>query len=144
MIDPFAKTSAHANPLSKPALVTAVVLHLGLLWIAMNSAPMVRSAEQVIYQWAAPVTTQREVSGAITLPSPIPAPAVAKPMVKSPAKARAAITEPRWREILASRSTSGTSTGSLGTSSSRRPARCSATGRWSLRCPLPGFWGCWP
>jgi hypothetical protein len=97
MLDPFARPALSMPRLSKPALATAVALHLGLLWVAMNSAPLVRSTEQVVYQWVAPITSPREVSGPITLPSPAkPVPKTAAPPVPLPAPAappRAAITE---------------------------------------------------
>ena len=80
MLDPFAHPALSVSRLSKPALLTAVVLHLGLLWVALNSAPMVRSVEQVVYQWVAPITPQRDVSVPITLPTPVTTKTIAPPV----------------------------------------------------------------
>ena len=93
MLDPFAHPALSVSRLSKPALLTAVVLHLGLLWVALNSAPMVRSAEQVVYQWVAPITPQRDVSVPITLPTPVTTKTIAPPVAKPIPTPRAAIAE---------------------------------------------------
>ncbi len=101
MIDPFARSGPGPNRLSRPALVTAVAVHLGLLWVALNSTTMVRSAEEVVYQWVAPITPPRELSSAITQPvapklekpiAPV-TPGPATPTPPSAAPPRAVITE---------------------------------------------------
>ena len=54
MLDPFARPALTMPRLSKPALVTAIALHLGLLWVALNSVPLVRSAERSLSAAGAP------------------------------------------------------------------------------------------
>ena len=98
MIDPFARPALGTGRLSRPALVTAVAVHLGLLWVALNSTPMVRSAEEVVYQWVAPITPLREVSKPITQPAPPKpdqsiAPVKPAPVLLPPVPTRAVITE---------------------------------------------------
>lgn len=98
MLNPFAATPAVSESrLSRPALVTALALHLGLLWFALQAPPMVRSAEQVVYQWMAPITTPRQVSGPITLPKPTAPPqaiqAATPAAVLPPAPSQTAITQ---------------------------------------------------
>lgn len=43
-----------------PALVTAGVMHVALLWLALQAAPAVQSARQVMVQLLAPITLLRE------------------------------------------------------------------------------------
>ena len=95
MLDPFAHPALSVSRLSKPALLTAVILHLGLLWVALKSAPMVRTAEQVIYQWVAPITPPRDVVVPVTPTTPLPTKTVALPTPQSApvTPTRAAITE---------------------------------------------------
>ena len=63
-----------AAPVSRTALLTTGVMHLALLWLALQSAPMVQSVRSVV-QYLAPITVQAEqATKPISLPLPVPEP----------------------------------------------------------------------
>ncbi len=63
-----------AAPISRPALLTTGVLHLALLWLALQSAPMVQSVRSVV-QYLAPITLRPEQTNKpIVVPVPLSEP----------------------------------------------------------------------
>ena len=63
-----------AAPVSRTALLTTGVMHLALLWLALQSAPMVQSVRSVV-QYLAPITLRSEQPNKpISVPVPLPEP----------------------------------------------------------------------
>ena len=63
-----------AAPVSRTALLTTGVMHLALLWLAWQSAPMVQSVRSVV-QYLAPITVRPEQPNKpISVPIPLPEP----------------------------------------------------------------------
>ena len=56
MNDPLAETELRQERLSLPALTSVVVLHIGLLWIALQATPALQVTRQVVYQMLTPIT----------------------------------------------------------------------------------------
>lgn len=56
MIDPLSKAGNQQERLSLPALVTVGVIHLGALWILLQTAPNLQITPNVVYQLLSPIT----------------------------------------------------------------------------------------
>jgi hypothetical protein len=78
MIDPLAAFSLPRQRMSMHALVTVGALHIALLWVILQSGPVMQATRQVVIQYFSPITKLREkpvpqpVQAVTSIPKPIP------------------------------------------------------------------------
>jgi hypothetical protein len=93
MIETRSSLLLRPQSLSRPALLTAALVHIALLWIFLQSTPVAQVTRQVVYQMLTPITPVTRA------PDPPPRP---KPVVVQPPPTRtAAAAPPPVREPIA-------------------------------------------